>query len=66
MGKGVSPDTHPNLHHYCLISNGLATMTFAVPGAVGAKLACPDRKVLMVTGDGGFLWYTTAKRRCCW
>jgi hypothetical protein len=33
MGKGVSPDTHPNLHHYCLISNGLATMAFAVPGA---------------------------------
>jgi acetolactate synthase I/II/III large subunit len=38
-----------------LISNGLATMAFAVPGAVGATLACLDRKVLAVTGDGGFL-----------
>jgi acetolactate synthase I/II/III large subunit len=39
----------------CLISNGLATMGFAVPGAIAAKLAYPDRKVLAVTGDGGFL-----------
>jgi acetolactate synthase-1/2/3 large subunit len=39
----------------CLISNGLATMGFALPGAIGAKLAHPDRKVLAVTGDGGFL-----------
>nr|MDA8162564.1 acetolactate synthase large subunit [Desulfobacteraceae bacterium] len=39
----------------CLISNGLATMGFALPGAIGAKLASPDRKVLAVMGDGGFL-----------
>jgi len=39
----------------CLISNGLATMGFALPGAIGAKLAHPERKVLAVTGDGGFL-----------
>jgi acetolactate synthase-1/2/3 large subunit len=39
----------------CLISNGLATMGFALPGAIAAKLARPERKVLAVMGDGGFL-----------
>jgi acetolactate synthase-1/2/3 large subunit len=39
----------------CLISNGLSTMAFALPGAIAAKLACPDRKVLAVMGDGSFL-----------
>lgn len=39
----------------CLISNGLASMGVAVPGAIGAKLAKPDKKVVAVVGDGGFL-----------
>ena len=39
----------------CLISNGFASMGIAVPGAIGAKLACPDRSVVAVTGDGGFM-----------
>lgn len=39
----------------CLISNGLSTMAFALPGALGVKLACPDAKVLAVMGDGAFL-----------
>lgn len=39
----------------CLISNGLSTMAFSLPGAIGAKLARPDRKVLAVMGDGSFL-----------
>jgi acetolactate synthase I/II/III large subunit len=39
----------------CLISNGLATMGFALPGALAAKLAFPDRKVLAAMGDGAFL-----------
>jgi acetolactate synthase-1/2/3 large subunit len=39
----------------CLISNGLSTMGFALPGAIGVALARPDVKVLAVTGDGGFL-----------
>jgi acetolactate synthase I/II/III large subunit len=39
----------------CLISNGLATMAFALPGAIAAKIAEPDRKVLAVAGDGAFL-----------
>ena len=39
----------------CLISNGFASMGIAVPGAIGAKLGLPDRKVVAVTGDAGFL-----------
>ena len=38
-----------------LISNGLAGMGFAVPAAIAAKLVHPDRKVVAVSGDGGFL-----------
>jgi acetolactate synthase I/II/III large subunit len=39
----------------CLISNGLATMAFSLPGALAAKLVRPERKVLAVMGDGAFL-----------
>jgi acetolactate synthase-1/2/3 large subunit len=39
----------------CLVSNGLSTMAFALPGALGVKLARPDSKVLAVMGDGAFL-----------
>ncbi len=39
----------------CLISNGLAAMGIGIPGAVSAKLAHPDRQVMAVVGDGGFL-----------
>jgi acetolactate synthase-1/2/3 large subunit len=46
------PTYEPNT---CLISNGLSTMAWTVPGAVGAKIARPDRKVLVATGDGAFL-----------
>ncbi len=39
----------------CIISNGFASMGIAVPGAVAASLARPDRAVVAVTGDAGFL-----------
>jgi acetolactate synthase-1/2/3 large subunit len=39
----------------CLISNGLATMAFSLPGAFAAKLVHPERKVLAAIGDGAFL-----------
>jgi acetolactate synthase I/II/III large subunit len=39
----------------CLISNGLSTMGFALPGALGVKLARPESKVLAVVGDGAFM-----------
>ena len=46
------PTYRPNT---CLVSNGLSTMGFALPGALGVKLADPGRRVLAVMGDGGFL-----------
>jgi acetolactate synthase-1/2/3 large subunit len=39
----------------CLISNGLSTMGFALPGALAAHLVHPDRKILASVGDGAFL-----------
>jgi len=39
----------------CLISNGFCTIGFAMPGALGAKMAFPDRKVMSISGDAGFL-----------
>lgn len=49
-----------------IISNGLASMGIAVPGAIGAKLASPDAPVICITGDGGALMniaeLETAKR----
>ena len=39
----------------CLISNGFASMGFAVPGAFAAKMLNRDKRVLAVCGDGGFL-----------
>jgi len=38
-----------------LISNGLATMAFALPAAIAASLHEPDRPVIAFTGDGGLL-----------
>ena len=46
------PALRPNT---CLISNGFASMGIALPGAIGAKLLYPDRRVLAACGDGGFL-----------
>ncbi len=39
----------------CIISNGFASMGIGVPGAIGARIAYPDRTALSVTGDAGFL-----------
>lgn len=39
----------------CLISNGFCSMGFALPGAIGAKVALPDSNVVAVCGDAGFL-----------
>src|SRR5208337_1610495 len=39
----------------CLISNGLSPMAFAFPWSIGAKLTFPERRVLAVAGDAGFL-----------
>jgi acetolactate synthase-1/2/3 large subunit len=38
-----------------IISNGFAAMGISIPGAIAAKLVHPDRKVVALCGDGGFL-----------
>lgn len=37
-----------------LTSGGLGTMGFGLPAAIGAKMGCPDRQVVLFVGDGGF------------
>jgi acetolactate synthase-1/2/3 large subunit len=49
------PTYEPNT---CLISNGLSTMSFALPGAIAAKLARPACRVLAAVGDGAFLMHS--------
>jgi acetolactate synthase-1/2/3 large subunit len=46
---------HCDRPNTCIISNGFAAMGIAIPGAIAAKLVAPDRKVVAVTGDGGFM-----------
>ena len=46
------PAHEPNT---ALIANGLAGMGIALPTAIAAKLVHPDRNVVTVSGDGGFL-----------
>ena len=43
---------HPRNH---LTSGALGTMGFGLPAAMGAQFACPDRSVVLVNGDGGFM-----------
>lgn len=38
----------------CLSSGGLGTMGFGLPAAIGAQIACPDKLVFNVAGDGSF------------
>ncbi|MFZ0394228.1 MAG: biosynthetic-type acetolactate synthase large subunit [Terracidiphilus sp.] len=37
-----------------ITSGGLGTMGFALPAAIGVKVACPDKEVWVIAGDGGF------------
>jgi acetolactate synthase-1/2/3 large subunit len=46
------PCERPNT---CIISNGFAAMGIGLPGAIAAKLVYPQRRVLSITGDAGFM-----------
>lgn len=46
---------HCDRPNTCIISNGFAAMGIAIPGAIAAKLVHPEKKIVAVTGDGGFM-----------
>ncbi len=48
LWQGYTPNT-------CIISNGFAAMGIGVVSAIAAKLANPDRQVVTISGDAGFL-----------
>ncbi len=48
----------------CIISNGFATMGISVPGAIGARLVYPDKKILAICGDGGLHDELSGVRDC--
>jgi len=39
----------------CIVSNGLASMGISLPGAIAASLVDPERQIVAVMGDGGFM-----------
>ncbi len=45
---------HHSTPRSLITSGGLGTMGFALPAAIGAKFACPEKEVWVVVGDGGF------------
>ncbi|MEL7304472.1 MAG: acetolactate synthase large subunit [Myxococcota bacterium] len=51
----VARHYHCHQPNTCLIPNGFCSMGFALPGAIAAKMVHPDRNVVAVCGDGGFL-----------
>lgn len=49
-----------------LTSGGMGTMGYSVPAAIGAKMACPDRQVVAVCGDGSFqMQFMELATLCC-
>ena len=62
----VARHYHCHAPNTCLIPNGFCSMGFALPGAIAANLVYPERRVLAVVGDAGFLMNVqemeTAKR----
>jgi len=53
----------------CLIPNGFCSMGFALPGAIAASMINPDKHVMAICGDAGFMMNVqemeTAKRLNC-
>jgi len=39
----------------CLIPNGFCSMGFALPGSIAASLVYPERRILAICGDAGFM-----------
>ncbi len=51
----VARHYHCHEPNTCLIPNGFCSMGFALPGSIAASLVFPNRRVLAVCGDGGFM-----------
>jgi acetolactate synthase-1/2/3 large subunit len=51
----IARQYHCHEPNTCLIPNGFCSMGFALPGAIAAALVYPDRQVLGIAGDGGFM-----------
>jgi acetolactate synthase-1/2/3 large subunit len=65
----IARNYHCHEPNTCLIPNGFCSMGFALPGAIAASLINPDRRILGICGDAGFLMNVqemeTAKRLGC-
>lgn len=53
---GVIPALRLKSPRTCLNPTGYATLGYSLPAGIGAKLAKPDRRVVVVTGDGGLMF----------
>jgi len=47
-----------------MTAKGASIIGFSLPAALGLKLACPERKVVALTGDGGFLYSAQELATC--
>jgi thiamine pyrophosphate-dependent acetolactate synthase large subunit-like protein len=54
--NGVIPARFAKTPRSCLNPTGYATLGYALPAGIGAKLAQPDRRVVVLSGDGGILF----------
>ncbi len=65
----VARHYHCHEPNTCLIPNGFCSMGFALPGSIAASLVYPEKRILAVCGDGGFMMNVqemeTAKRLNC-
>jgi acetolactate synthase-1/2/3 large subunit len=54
--NGMIPARFAKAPRSCLNPTGYATLGYALPAGIGAKLAQPDRRVVVLSGDGGILF----------
>jgi acetolactate synthase-1/2/3 large subunit len=54
--RGTIPYLKRDLPNTFLVPRMTAALGFALPAALGAKIACPDRPVVAIAGDGGFMF----------
>jgi len=55
LPRGRRPLVQAHLPNTLLLDNALATMGAGLPSAIAAKIIHPDRQVVAIAGDGGFM-----------